>query len=614
MPAFTLSLTLPRRGGGDWHIGLLLWLLALLLLLLPTMALAADPVLRLDHAEFILSDAAEPPPDSAPWQPQTLPDNWRATRPDASGYAWYRLRFDLPKRPDELQAIYMPWLRTVGAVYLNGTHVGQDGPFEKAAPGARPQLFDVRPELLHTGANTLHVRLWVEKGRRGAVSIISLGDRTELQGEFDREVFLRVSGLQFTGLLSALLGIYVLFLWSRRPRESIYAYFGWAAVLKGALIAIDLGYTQLSGPLGGILRATIVWLIWATLFLYCLRFAGWRWPRVEQGVWLWAGVSIVVWSIPDFYPGFWLVDYWRYTPEVAACAISLLMAYIVWRIRTIESALLFVGHVLSTAGLIYGDMWENITGTLESIDFGLYHLVPLFLIMGWILANRFAKSLNESEKLNAELEQRVEQKHAELEANYQRLNSLEQQQAVVEERQRIMSDMHDGIGGQLISALSLVEQGESSSTEVATALRECIDDLRLTIDSLEPTENDLLPVLGNFRYRLEGRLKKQGIDLDWQVKEVPKLACLTPQNVLQVLRIMQEAFTNVLKHAHASRISVETGVDGGNRVRDNGNGFAGDHKGHGLDNMKRRARTVGGDLDIQPSPTGTTLSLLLPVT
>ena len=63
---------------------------------------------------------------------------------------------------------------------------------------------------------------------------------------------------------------------------------------------------------------------------------------------------------------------------------------------------------------------------------------------------------------------------------------------------------------------------------------------------------------------------------------------------------------------------METGLDGGNRVfirvRDNGNGFAGDHKGRGLDNMKRRARTVGGDLDIQPSPTGTTLSLLLPVT
>jgi signal transduction histidine kinase len=58
-----------------------------------------------------------------------------------------------------------------------------------------------------------------------------------------------------------------------------------------------------------------------------------------------------------------------------------------------------------------------------------------------------------------------------------------------------MRDMHDGIGAHLISALSLVEHDECSAAEVAVALRECLDDLRLTIDSLEPTENDLLPVM-----------------------------------------------------------------------------------------------------------------------
>ena len=49
-----------------------------------------------------------------------------------------------------------------------------------------------------------------------------------------------------------------------------------------------------------------------------------------------------------------------------------------------------------------------------------------------------------------ELEQRVALKHAELEQNYQRMQQMERQAAVVEERQRIMSDMHDVIGAQLI--------------------------------------------------------------------------------------------------------------------------------------------------------------------
>ena len=72
-----------------------------------------------------------------------------------------------------------------------------------------------------------------------------------------------------------------------------------------------------------------------------------------------------------------------------------------------------------------------------------------------------------------------------------------------------MSDMHDGIGGQLIKTLSLVENGKAASHEVAAALQYCIDDLPLAIDSLEPTDDDLLPVLGNLRFRFEARLKQQ---------------------------------------------------------------------------------------------------------
>ena len=150
--------------------------------------------------------------------------------------------------------------------------------------------------------------------------------------------------------------------------------------------------------------------------------------------------------------------------------------------------------------------------------------------------------------------------------------------------------MHDGIGAQLISTLSVVEHGSASREQIAGALRDCIDDLRLAVDSLEPTDAELLPLLGNLRYRLEARLRASGIALDWQVSDVPKLACLTPQNVLHILRILQEAFANVLKHAHARRIRVATAVDAGRvsiSVSDDGKGFDGSAsaRGYGLTNM-----------------------------
>jgi signal transduction histidine kinase len=232
---------------------------------------------------------------------------------------------------------------------------------------------------------------------------------------------------------------------------------------------------------------------------------------------------------------------------------------------------------------------------------------------------RITRALAESKRLNAELEERVRQKQVELQRQFDAMQRLSHEAAVAEERQRIMADMHDGIGAQLISTLSLVEYGEASKDQVVAALRECIDDLRLAIDSLEPTDEDLLPVLGNLRYRLEGRLRHQGIALDWQVNDVPRLACLTPRNVLHVLRILQEAFTNVLKHAGASRICVQTELQGDRvaiRISDNGRGFLPAEsatQGRGLGNMRTRARLIGAELQVVPSTAGTMLALLLPV-
>jgi signal transduction histidine kinase len=230
---------------------------------------------------------------------------------------------------------------------------------------------------------------------------------------------------------------------------------------------------------------------------------------------------------------------------------------------------------------------------------------------------RIARALAESQRLNAELNARVQQKQAELERQFDTLQRLSREAAVAEERQRIMADMHDGIGAQLISTLSLVEGGGASTEQVAGALRECIDDLRLAIDSLEPADNELLPVLGNLRYRLEPRLKAQGIALDWKVADVPRLSCLTPRNVLQVLRVLQEALSNVLKHAQASRVRVVTEAAAGCvaiDISDNGRGFAESEvpAGRGLANMRRRAQAIGGELLVRSSGEGTTVSLHLP--
>ena len=83
------------------------------------------------------------------------------------------------------------------------------------------------------------------------------------------------------------------------------------------------------------------------------------------------------------------------------------------------------------------------------------------------------------------------------------------------------------------------------------------------------------------------------------------------------LRILQEAFTNILKHAHANTVKLETGIAGEPgkvfvSVSDNGIGVSNDHAGHGFTNMRRRAQAIGGTLDIVSAATGTMITLSLP--
>src|SRR5450830_1864564 len=124
-----------------------------------------------------------------------------------------------------------------------------------------------------------------------------------------------------------------------------------------------------------------------------------------------------------------------------------------------------------------------------------------------------------------------------------------------------MQDMHDGLGSSLISALRVVEHGKMSDAEVAQVLKGCIDDLKLPIDSMEPVEADLLLLLATLRFRLAPRVESAGIRLLWKVETVPALDWIDPRNALHILRILHAAFTNIIKHTHATEIRVATSVE-----------------------------------------------------
>jgi signal transduction histidine kinase len=180
-----------------------------------------------------------------------------------------------------------------------------------------------------------------------------------------------------------------------------------------------------------------------------------------------------------------------------------------------------------------------------------------------------------------------------------------------------MREMHDGLGGQLVSSLALVEAGDHSDPELVAALRDSLDELRLVILSLDPDLTEVPALLAALRGRLEPTLERRGIRFRWRVLDAPTPAKFGPDQLLSLMRILQEAITNAVRHAAPSVIEVATSVVDGHLiivVRDDGRGFpARLRRGRGLTNMERRAQELGGVLRFQSSEGGTTVDVKLPL-
>lgn len=201
----------------------------------------------------------------------------------------------------------------------------------------------------------------------------------------------------------------------------------------------------------------------------------------------------------------------------------------------------------------------------------------------------------------------------------QRLMEVERDRTLLLERQRLMRDMHDGLGSALTSSLAVVERGEARPAELALMLRECVDDLRSVIDSLEPAQNDLVALLATQRFRFGPRLEAAGIQLDWDMHDLPPLTWMGPPEALQVMRMMQEIFTNVVKHSDAQRVQVlaqQVGATVVVSIVDDGRGFdlQASPTGRGMRFLHQRAAGLNGTLNIASArDQGTTVQLSLPV-
>ncbi len=184
--------------------------------------------------------------------------------------------------------------------------------------------------------------------------------------------------------------------------------------------------------------------------------------------------------------------------------------------------------------------------------------------------------------------------------------------AVVEERNRLARDIHDGTGAALSGLIIQSEYLQtlakdkpellSEITELKSAAEEAIDEVRRALTMMRD-EFELIPQLENActnfttRNRLPAELTVDG--------EVP---ALTDEQQLTVFRILQECLTNIAKHAAAQSVVVEVKFSDEEvtlRIRDDGKGFDPQktpRHHYGLQNMRERARKIRGRVEIESAP------------
>lgn len=207
-----------------------------------------------------------------------------------------------------------------------------------------------------------------------------------------------------------------------------------------------------------------------------------------------------------------------------------------------------------------------------------------------------------------------------------RLRLSEAERATLEERTRLAREIHDGLAQDLWFAKlkherlvpHIPEEQLALASEVTQAIDAAIAEAKQAVVTMRATDERERPLEELISRTVDDFAGRSGVRADLAVADLP--TALPPRTQVEVLRVLQEALTNVRKHADATVVRVNAEVSAGMfqlSIVDNGRGFRPDETssdGLGVVGMKERARLMGGDFRVVSEPSGgTAVQLFVPI-
>jgi signal transduction histidine kinase len=583
---------------------------------------AQPPALRsIVSAEAARGDTQTMQAPAAGWQPVAVPDFVNARWPDFDGVLWYRLSWD---QADAAQpaALLLEYVNMAGAVYVNGILVGRDARLAEPLTRAwkTPRFFVLEAPVLKAGRNELLIRVSGLAAYGPGLGPVWVGAVDDVRSLYEHYRLRRVDGLRFVFAVDATLGVFFVVLWLMRRREVAFGWYGLGTLLwmgwQANFIVTDAW--PFAGSLGwAVFGACCLCLFGGAFTMFVLRFCERRWPRMERAMWvaIALGVAVLLLS-PAAQAGGYRVQL-VIAAGLLALAANVLLIVLAWKDRRIEPRVLSAVALLNVLAALHDIL------TLQRIVFlsnDYYADVMAFantIGIAAVLAWRYARSLDRIEHFNVELQRDVDAARSELADSLQRQHAVEMTHARIGERLNLVRDLHDGLGGSLTGSIAAIEHAPQnlSAPDLLKLLRELRDELRLIVDTsvYDPHgRGDFGEQLVPLRHRMTRLLDAAGMRCDWSLGGLDALH-LPSARALDVLRFLQEALTNCLKHSGASAVHVVVHHADGRldvAVSDDGRGIgAGEGTGAGMGSLRARARRLGGEFQVDSAPGRTCVAI-----
>jgi signal transduction histidine kinase len=476
----------------------------------------------------------------------------------------------------------------------------------------QPVLISVPKSLLNAGQETQilvsqtgHLRGWF-------IAPMFAGDLQELRRYFSNYLFLSQTLYTTINFLSSIVGFFFLVI-GLRSKSTAYVYSGMTTLTWSILISVALTselptasyyYWRMAlYAVTGMLiyfvsmftnavfqnevpkKISFIGLAYLNLGWIIYALAG---PESEQSLDIyWTGLAVCMYIISAALVIFQALRNRRFGRVLPIAAH--------W---FITSLLAFHDYVLQSGVVPFGlpespvHLWANLL--LQPI-YMTHIALPVFVMMAmWLLIQ------DHNKKTHREL------RHVKL------LN---------EQRERIVNDIHDGVGSRINLMLWSLRTGSPQTTELESELQRCMEELRFAINPTYAGHETLHKALTDLCQRLKLQAHKEGIELDYERTGQPEP--VASEVGLHLYKATQECLSNALRHSQATRITVILTQSRGHiciDVQDDGTGIPGwdeslqrQHEvkatSMGLVSLFQRISSKGGSVHIHSSSEGTRIRL-----